>query len=53
MDRIIDNILDKLIDDDLIKTDDYPSTETCYADVKDIIRDVLRDYIIIQGEILQ
>ena len=45
-------ILNKLIDEDLLNIRDYPDVNTCYEDAKNVIVQVLKDYIIIKGEII-
>lgn len=48
--QLIQEIVDKLVDQDLVKSVDYPNIKNSYEDVYDIISDCLKDYQIIEGE---
>ena len=48
--KLINRIIDKLADQDLLKSVDYPNVKDSYEDSYDIISDILSDYKIFQGD---
>lgn len=45
--QVIDEIVDKLVNEDLIKSVDYPTEADAYEVVKQVISESLQDFVLV------